>query len=112
AAIFAALAGLTRVESWMFIAAIPLIQFLWERRVSVAAVLVMLAPPLSWFYVSWKAAGDWLDCFKVRQEYHDWLLQQNPALAHFSFYGVIKDGAIFINSIDIAVLVAAFVAGL
>jgi hypothetical protein len=111
AAIFAALAGLTRVESWMFIALIPLIQFLWERRVSIPAVLIMLLPPLLWFYVSWKAAGDWLACFKVRQQYHDWLLQQNPALAHFSFYGVMKDGAIFINSIDIAVLVAAFIAG-
>jgi hypothetical protein len=111
AATFAAFAGLTRVESWMFIALIPLIQFLWERRISIPAVLIMLAPPLLWFYVSWKAAGDWLACFRVRQEYHDWLLQQNPALAHFSFYGVLKDGAIFINSIDIAVLVAAFIAG-
>jgi len=110
AAIFAALAGMTRVESWMFIVAIPLIQFLWERRVSIPTILIMLIPPLLWFYVSWKAAGDWLACFKVRQEYHDWLLQQNPALAHFSFYGALKDGAIFINSIDIAVLVAAFVA--
>jgi hypothetical protein len=111
AAIFAALAGMTRVESWMFIAAIPLIQFLWERRVSIPAVLIMLAPPLLWFYVSWKAAGDWLACFKVRQEYHDWLLQQNPVLAHFSLFGVLKDGAIFINSIDVAVFVAAIVAG-
>lgn len=111
AAIFAALAGLTRVESWMFIALIPAIQFLWERRVSIPAVLIMVAPPILWFYVSWKAAGDWLACFKVRQQYHDWLLQQNPALAHFSFYGLMKDGAIFINSIDIAVLVAAFIAG-
>jgi len=111
AAIFLALAGMTRVESWMFVAVIPLIQFLWERRVSILAILILLIPPVLWFYVSWKAAGDWLACFKVRQEYHDWLLVQNPALAHFSFSGVLKDGAIFINSIDIAVLVAAFVAG-
>jgi hypothetical protein len=111
AAIFAALAGLTRLESWMFIGLIPLIQFLRERRISIPAVLVMLIPPLFWFYVSWKATGDWLACFKVRQEYHDWLLEQNPALASFSAFGVLKDGAIFINSIDIAVLIAAVVAG-
>jgi hypothetical protein len=111
AAILAALAGLTRVESWMFIALIPLIQFLRERRVSIPAILVMLIPPLFWFYVSWKATGDWLACFRVRQEYHDWLLQQNPVLAHFSAFGVLKDGAIFINSIDVAVLIAALVAG-
>jgi Dolichyl-phosphate-mannose-protein mannosyltransferase len=111
AAIFAALAGMTRVESWMFIALIPLIQFLRERRVSIPGVLIMLIPPLLWFYVSWKATGDWLACFRSRQEYHDWLLVQNPALASFSFAGVLKDSAIFINSIDVAVLIAAFVAG-
>src|SRR5438552_3492556 len=37
AAIFAALAGLTRVESWMFIGLIPAIQFLKERRISISA---------------------------------------------------------------------------
>lgn len=111
AALFAALAGLTRVESWMLIALIPLLQFFKERRISWPAILIMLAPPLFWFYVSWKAAGDWLACFKSRQAYHDWLLQQNPALAHFSFAGVLKDGAMFIVSSDIAVLCAAFVAG-
>lgn len=111
AAGFAALAGLTRVESWMFIALIPLLQVFKKRRVSWQAILIMLLPPLFWFYISWKAAGDWLACFKSRQAYHDWLLQQNPALAHFSFAGVLKDGAIFIVSSDIAVLCAAFLAG-
>jgi hypothetical protein len=111
AAVFAALAGLTRIESWMFVALIPLLQFFQERRISWLAILIMLAPPLFWFYVSWKAAGDWLACFKSRQAYHDWLLQQNPALAHFSFAGVLKDGAMFIVSSDLAVLCAAFLAG-
>jgi hypothetical protein len=111
AAIFAALASLTRVESWMFIALIPLIQFFKERRISFPAVLIMLAPPIFWFYVSWKAAGDWLACFKSRQQYLEWLMTQNPALAQFSFFGVSKDSAVFINSIGIAVLCAAFIAG-
>src|SRR5207245_9494219 len=35
AAIFAALAGLTRVESWMLIGLIPLLQLWKERRVSI-----------------------------------------------------------------------------
>jgi hypothetical protein len=111
AAIFAALAGLTRVESWMLIALIPALQFWKERRVSIAALLIMLLPPLFWFWVSWKAAGDWLATFKVRQQYHDWLLTQNPALQHFSFTGVLKDGAMFLSGVDVAVLIAAFVAG-
>ena len=111
AAIFAALAGFTRVESWMLIALIPALQFWKERRISFAALLIMLLPPLFWFWVSWKAAGDWLACFRVRQEYHDWLLQQNPALQHFTPTGVVKDIAMFLSGVDIAVLIAAFVAG-
>jgi hypothetical protein len=111
AAIFAALAGLTRVESWMFIALIPAIQFLRERRVSITALFILLVPPLFWFYISWKATGNWLQCFVTRQSYHDWLLAMNPALAHFSLSSVLRDSAILIISTDIAVLISAFVGG-
>jgi hypothetical protein len=111
AAVFAALAGLTRVESWLLIALIPVLQFWKERRVSIGPLLSMLLPPLFWFWVSWKAAGDWLATFRVRQQYHDWLLQQNPALQHFTFAGVVKDSAMFLSGVDVAVLIAAFVAG-
>jgi hypothetical protein len=110
AAIFAALAGLTRVESWMLIALIPALQFWKERRVSTVAILIMLLPPLFWFCVSWKAAGDFLATFKVRQQYHDWLLTQNPALQRFTFAGVIKDTTMFLSGVDVAVLIAAFTA--
>ena len=51
AAVFATLAGLTRVESWMLIALIPAIQLWKERRVSIPAILIMLIAPLFWFYV-------------------------------------------------------------
>lgn len=111
AAVFALLAGLTRVESWMLIALIPAIQFWKERRVSIPSLLIMLVAPLFWFWVSWKATGDWLACFKVRQQYHDWLLVQNPALAEFSLSGVIKDVALFVSGADLAVLGAVLVAG-
>jgi len=111
AAIFAALAGLTRVESWMFLALVPLIQFVRERRISFVALVILLVPPLFWFYISWKATGDWLACFKARQQYHDWLLAMNPALAHFSLVAVLKDAATLLISADVAVLLASFVAG-
>jgi hypothetical protein len=111
AASFAALAGLTRVESWMLIALIPALQFWKERRVSILTLFIMLLPPLFWFWVSWKAAGDSFATFKVRQQYHDWLLTQNPALQHFTFAGIVKDGAMFLSGVDIAVIIAAFVAG-
>ena len=111
AAIFAALAGLTRVESWMFIVLIPAIQFIRERRISFAALLILVIPPLFWFYISWKATGNGLACFESRQRYHDWLLMMNPALARFSLFGVLRDGATLIVSTDIAVLAASLVAG-
>ena len=111
AAMFAALAGLTRVESWMFIALIPLIQFVRERRISLVALVILLLPPLFWFYISWKATGDWLACFRARQQYHDWLLAMNPALAHFPLVAVLQDSATLLISADVAVLLASFAAG-
>src|SRR3989442_4775971 len=111
AAIFAALAGLTRVESWMLIALIPAIQFLRERRVSVVAVFILLIPPVFWFYISWKATGNWLACFQARQQYHDWLLAMNPKLGRFALRPVLRDGASLLVSTDDAVFLAAFVAG-
>jgi hypothetical protein len=111
AAIFAALAGLTRVESWMFLALIPAIQFLRERRISIMTLLILVIPPLFWFYISSKAAGNWLACFQARQNYHDWLLATTPALAHFTAASVLRDIVILIISTDIAVMISAFVAG-
>ena len=110
AALFAALAGLTRVESWMFLALLPLIQVIRERRVSIPSLLILTLPPLFWFYISWKATGDWLACFRARQQYHDWLLTQNPSLAHFSAAGIARDVAMFASGADLAVLISAFVA--
>ena len=110
AAIFGALAGFTRVESWMLVALIPLLQFIRERRISIVAFLILIIPPVLWFYISWKATGNWLACFVQRQQYHDWLLQMNPAIARFSLINILKDGATLLISTDIAVLVASFAA--
>jgi len=110
AAIFAALAGFTRVESWMLIALIPFIQLIRERRISITAILILIIPPLLWFYISWQATGNWLACFVQRQDYHDWLLTMNPAIAHFSPVNVLKDTATLLVSTDIAVLIASFAA--
>jgi len=111
AAVFAALAGLTRVESWMLIALLPVIQFLRERRISIVALVILVIPPLFWFYISWKATGNWLACFESRQQYHDWLLEMNPALAEFSLSNILRDGATLVISTDIAVLIASLFAG-
>ena len=108
AAAFGALAGFTRVESWMLIAVIPLIRLIRERRISVVALLILIVPPLFWFYISWQATGNWLACFVQRQEYHDWLLRMNPSIAQFSARQILKDVATLLVSSDVAVLVACF----
>src|SRR5262245_3342523 len=110
AALFAALAGLTRVESWMFIVLIPRLQLVRERRISALSVLVMTLPPLFWFYISWKTTGNWLACFQQRQQYLDWLLKMNPAIASFSATNILRDGATLLVSTDIAVLAACVIA--
>lgn len=110
AALFAALAGLTRVDSWMVIILIPTLQFLDERRISLSACAIMVFPPLFWFYVSWKATGNLLACFVARKEYMDALLAASPGLASFSLFGIVRDTSALVGSTDLAVLVACFVA--
>jgi Gpi18-like mannosyltransferase len=111
AAVCGALAGSTRVESWMLIGLIPLIQLGRERRISAASCLILVIPPLFWFYISWRATGNWFACFVQRQEYHDWLLRMNPSIAHFSLDHLLKDSATLLVSTDVAVMLACFMAG-
>jgi len=110
AAVFAALAGLTRVDNWMLIALLPLFQFFEERRVSIVGCAILIFPPLCWFYISWKATGDWLACFVTRKQYMDALLAANPSLATFTLAGIFRDGGSLVIPTDIAVLIACFVA--
>ncbi len=109
AALFVSLAGLTRVDSWLIIALIPVLQFLEERRVSIVACLILIFPPLFWLYISWKAKGDWLACFVERKQYMDWLLTVNPSLASFSLHGIARDTGAMLLSTDLAIIAACFV---
>lgn len=109
AALMAALAGLTRVDSWMLIALIPALQLLEERRVSLTSIAIMACPPLFWFYISWKATGNWWACFDARKVYMDWLYTVNPSLATFSIYGIARDAGSLLISTDPVVLSACVV---
>ena len=94
----------------MLLALIPLLQLIRERRVSLIAILILILPPVFWFYISWKATGDAFACFKQRQEYHDWLLAMNPSISRFSLKQITSDTATLLVSADIAVLIACCVA--
>src|SRR2546421_13073417 len=94
----------------MLFSLFPLIKLIKKRRISVVAFFILIAPPMFWFYISWKATGNWLACFVQRQEYHDWLLRMNPSIAQFSTRQMLKDVATLLVSSDVAVLIACFVA--
>jgi len=106
AALFGMGAGLTRVDNWILIALLPAIQIIEERRVSVIPILILAFPPVFWFYISWKATGDWLACFISRKQYMDALLAANPSIASFSVLNVAHDLGNLLVSTDVPVLLA------
>src|ERR1700730_16148497 len=70
AAIFVAIAESVRIESWSLILLLPLLQFLRQRRVSPALLLILLLPPLAWLCISYFATGDAFSYFSERARYH------------------------------------------
>src|SRR5262245_286800 len=104
AAIFAAAAGFMRIESWMLIVLLPALQFLFQRRVSLAALGVMIISPLFWFYICWKATGNALAYFDIRNRYIAEYVAANPAVAIHSLHRLLLDGYRLLVSTNIAVL--------
>jgi hypothetical protein len=84
ASVIVFLAGLMRVESWMLIAIIPLLQFLIERRVSIIAIAIMLLAPAFWLYICWAATGHALAYFSIRAQYVREILAAYPELTRLS----------------------------
>jgi hypothetical protein len=112
AAVCAAAAGLMRVESWMLIALLPALQFLFQRRVSLAALGIMIVSPLFWFYVCWKATGSAMAYFEIRNRYVSEYTAANPAVTTFSLQRLLLDGEKLLVSTNFAVLCCCLAAAL
>ena len=69
ASIFAAFAEGVRVEAWSLIILLPLIQFLYERRISLLSLAILLFPPLAWLCIGQLARGDPFAFFAERARY-------------------------------------------
>jgi hypothetical protein len=95
AAIFAAVAESIRIESWALIAAIPLLQWLQERRISLLAVALLLIPPVGWLLVSYAATGHSLAYFGDRARYHFEYMQVHPGRRGFD-WDVINEDVTFL----------------
>jgi hypothetical protein len=112
AAVFAAAAGFMRIESWMLIALLPALQFLFQRRVSLGALCIMIVSPLFWFYICWKATGSAMVYFEARNRYLAEYVAANPAVTTFSSQRLILDWKRLIVSTNLAVLCSCLAAAL
>jgi hypothetical protein len=111
AASFAAVGGLMRPESWLFIVLLPALQFLLHRRISMLAFLIVLSAPLLWIYISWLATGNALEYFNVRGDYIRELLAKDPSLGSFAPSHVIANLQTMVYSTGHAVLTGCLVGG-
>jgi hypothetical protein len=75
AAIFAAIAEGVRIEAWALIILLPLLQFVYERRVSLLGLTILLLPPIAWLGICQLATGDpfafFADHARYQIEYRD-----------------------------------------
>jgi hypothetical protein len=110
AAVFAAAAGFMRIESWILIALLPALQFFFQRSVSLAACGIMIISPLLWFYVSWKATGNTMAYFEVRNRYIADYAAANPVVKTFSTQRLLLDAERLLISTNLGVLCSCLVA--
>ncbi len=110
AAVFAAAAGSMRIESWMLIALLPALQFLLQRRLSLAACGILMASPLLWFYICWEATGNPLAYFEARNRYIVEYIAADPVVATFSFDRLLLDAKRLLISTNLAVLAGCLTA--
>lgn len=109
AASFAAVAGSMRVESWMLIALLPMLQLFVERRLSLRACGILALAPLLWFYISWDATGNPFEYFDTRKRYVDGLLATYSYLANLTLERIEWDIGRLIYSANITVMIGCFV---
>jgi hypothetical protein len=110
AAVFAAGAGFTRIESWMLIVLLPALQFLFQRKISLAPIGIMIVPPLFWFYICWKATGSAMAYFEIRNRYLADYTALNPAVTVFSSQRLLLDAKRLFVSTNLAVLLSCVAA--
>ncbi len=90
AAIFAAVSGGVRVEGWVLVPLLPLLQFLKERRVTWFALFLVL-PPLLWLFITHLARGHWMAFFDERVLYHEHYIEFHPSRRGFAWSDISMD---------------------
>jgi hypothetical protein len=87
----AALAGAVRVEAWALIPLLPVLQFMRQRRISLAGCALLAFPPLGWLLIGRLARGDWFAFFVARAQYHARYVEFHPSRHGFAAADVLGD---------------------
>ena len=69
AAIWMAIAEGIRIEAWVFVLVLPLLQLVFERRVSLLVLLILILPPLCSLGICQLATGNPFAIFEQREIY-------------------------------------------
>jgi hypothetical protein len=112
ASMWAALAGLMRVESWILLALLPALQLLRERRISLAAAGILCVPPLLWLAISAAATGSPFAYFSGRSRYIEAYLEFAPDRRGFAPGPVIRDLQCFLAGAQTVVFALALAGSL
>jgi hypothetical protein len=111
AAMFGALAEGVRIEAWVLVIVLPLLQLAWERRISLLSVAILLLPPLVWLGICYFATGDPLAFFAKRARYQANYLDFHPMRHGFAFADVWRDVDYFLLGANRGVILASLVVG-
>ena len=108
AASFAAAAMSFRLESWMLIGLLPMLQLFVERKVSPVMLVILIIVPLLWLYICWDTTGNALEYFDSRNRYIVWLIAGFPALKNPSLQRIETDIGRLIYAANPAVIMGCF----
>lgn len=112
AALLVCAAETVRLEAWALLFALPLLQLVVERKVSLTTLLLLALPPLIWLVISRAATGDWLGYFNKRAAYQERFLQSWPSRREFGWSDVNQDFDYLLLGANSVVAAGLVVAGI
>jgi hypothetical protein len=110
AAVFAAFAEGMRLEAWVFVIVLPLLQFACERRLSWRVLMIVLVSPLAWLAISFAATGDAFAYFAKRAVYQAGYFDFYPSRRGFVLADIWQDVNYFLlgaNALAVLAIIAA-----
>lgn len=96
AAVFAAVAESLRIEAWIFIPLLPVLQWFREKRFSPATLGILVFPIAAWIAIGYFATGNPLGYFAIRDQYQAAYLDFYPTRRGFNFADILRDADYFL----------------